>query len=72
LAAVKIINKLSPLNKDLSYVGDSETKKASFQRAVQREIVIMKLLDHPNVLKLYDLWENRDQLYAIYLKLAFY
>lgn len=27
-----------------------------------REIAIMKLLDHPNVVKLYDVWENHNEL----------
>ncbi|KAB8337240.1 hypothetical protein FH972_021542 [Carpinus fangiana] len=32
---------------------------------VEREVVIMKLLEHPNVVKLYDVWENRSELYLI-------
>ncbi|KAK7528532.1 uncharacterized protein IWZ02DRAFT_486572 [Phyllosticta citriasiana] len=32
---------------------------------LEREIVIMKLLDHPNIVKLYDVWENRSELYLI-------
>lgn len=30
--------------------------------AIEREIVIMKLLEHPNIMKLYDVWENRGEL----------
>jgi serine/threonine-protein kinase HSL1, negative regulator of Swe1 kinase len=29
---------------------------------LEREICIMKLLDHPNIVKLYDIWENRNEL----------
>ena len=29
---------------------------------LEREIVIMKLLDHPNIVRLYDVWENRNEL----------
>ena len=29
---------------------------------IEREVVIMKLLEHPNVVKLYDVWENRNEL----------
>ncbi|KAF2155687.1 Pkinase-domain-containing protein [Myriangium duriaei CBS 260.36] len=30
-----------------------------------REIAIMKLLDHPNIIKLYDVWENHNELYLV-------
>lgn len=29
---------------------------------IEREVVIMKLLKHPNVVQLYDVWENRNEL----------
>lgn len=29
---------------------------------LMREISIMKLLDHPNIVKLYDVWENHNEL----------
>jgi hypothetical protein len=29
---------------------------------IEREIVIMKLIDHPNVLSLYDVWETAHDL----------
>ncbi|KAF2135733.1 uncharacterized protein K452DRAFT_354259 [Aplosporella prunicola CBS 121167] len=32
---------------------------------LEREIVIMKLLEHQNIVKLYDVWENRSELYLI-------
>jgi serine/threonine protein kinase len=32
------------------------------RNAVEREIVMMKLMEHPNVLKLYDVWEGRNDL----------
>lgn len=32
---------------------------------VEREVVIMKLLNHPNIVKLYDIWENRNELYLV-------
>lgn len=32
---------------------------------LEREIVIMKLLDHPNIVHLYDVWENRNELYVV-------
>lgn len=32
---------------------------------IEREIVVMKLLSHPNVLSLYDVWETNNNLYLI-------
>lgn len=29
---------------------------------LMREITIMKLLDHPNIIKLFDVWENHNEL----------
>ena len=29
---------------------------------IEREIVIMKLIDHPNVMSLYDVWETAKEL----------
>ncbi|EUC42649.1 hypothetical protein COCMIDRAFT_102957 [Bipolaris oryzae ATCC 44560] len=37
---------------------------------LEREICIMKLLDHPNIVRLFDIWENRDELIS-YLIMEF-
>lgn len=29
---------------------------------LEREIALMKLLEHPNIVRLYDVWENRNEL----------
>lgn len=29
---------------------------------IEREVVIMKLIEHPNIITLYDVWENRGEL----------
>lgn len=65
-AAVKIISKSvlhSPVpNKDV----DQEAQQPEPTLLdIEREIVIMKLVDHPNVLRLYDVWETSTQLYLI-------
>jgi len=31
---------------------------------LEREIAVMKLLEHPNIVRLYDVWENRNELYV--------
>jgi serine/threonine-protein kinase HSL1, negative regulator of Swe1 kinase len=32
---------------------------------IEREVVIMKLIEHENVINLYDIWENRGELYLV-------
>ncbi|KAI8961790.1 Pkinase-domain-containing protein [Daldinia sp. FL1419] len=32
---------------------------------IEREVAIMKLIDHPNIVKLYDIWENRSEIYLV-------
>lgn len=29
---------------------------------IEREVAIMKLIDHPHVMKLYDIWENHNEM----------
>jgi serine/threonine protein kinase len=29
---------------------------------IEREVAIMKLIQHPNIMKLYDIWENRKEM----------
>lgn len=29
---------------------------------IEREIAILKLIEHPNIIKLYDMWENRNEM----------
>ncbi|KAL5606339.1 hypothetical protein BROUX41_002756 [Berkeleyomyces rouxiae] len=33
--------------------------------AVEREVAILKLIQHPNIMKLYDIWENCQDIYLI-------
>ena len=37
---------------------------------IEREIVIMKLIDHPNVLNLYDVWETANELCVLCARLS--
>lgn len=32
---------------------------------IEREVIIMKLIEHPNIIGLYDVWENRGELYLV-------
>jgi len=49
--AIKIVNR--------------EKLNESVLMKVEREITIMKLIEHPNVLRLYDVYENKKYLYLI-------
>jgi serine/threonine-protein kinase HSL1 (negative regulator of Swe1 kinase) len=57
-AAIKIISKY-PTGSQLIY------ERGRLQHSVEREIVIMKLIDHPNIMRLYDVWETSTDLYLI-------
>jgi serine/threonine-protein kinase HSL1 (negative regulator of Swe1 kinase) len=59
LAAVKIVPK-SKFQKD----GKPSEKSAS-PYGIEREIIIMKLISHQNIMGLYDVWENKGELYLV-------
>ncbi|KAG0247613.1 Serine/threonine-protein kinase brsk1, partial [Mortierella polycephala] len=48
--AIKIISKASLAN------------KAAVHRGIEREIAIMKLINHPHVIRLYDVYETEKEL----------
>lgn len=57
-AAVKVVSK--------SELGEDQAAKAGgLPYGIEREIIIMKLLTHPNVLRLYDVWETSKALYLV-------
>lgn len=43
----------------------SSTGHKAIPFGLEREIAVMKLLEHPNIVRLYDVWENRNELYLI-------
>ncbi|EKM81847.1 hypothetical protein AGABI1DRAFT_70363, partial [Agaricus bisporus var. burnettii JB137-S8] len=64
LAAIKIISKTSLTASHVSLNRLAEEVERE-RLAVEREIVVMKLIDHPNIMRLYDVWETSTHLYLI-------
>ncbi|GAO47838.1 hypothetical protein G7K_2034-t2 [Saitoella complicata NRRL Y-17804] len=64
LAAVKIVPKtLTPAAPPTN--SGSKGQSGRLPHGIEREVVIMKLIKHPNVMRLYDVWENRGELYLV-------
>lgn len=66
LAAVKIVPK-SNFKKleNPKYKRNDDQDVDRLPYGIEREIVIMKLISHPNIMGLYDVWENKNDLYLI-------
>jgi serine/threonine-protein kinase HSL1 (negative regulator of Swe1 kinase) len=42
----------------------AQAARAEKQRlGIDREIIMMKLMDHPNIMGMYDVWEGDEELY---------
>ncbi|KAL4940270.1 hypothetical protein BDV06DRAFT_230465 [Aspergillus oleicola] len=72
-AAIKIVSKkcaaisqsdsIAAMDKNAgNFVGTGARQMPS---GIEREVVIMKLIEHPNVISLFDVWENRGELYLV-------
>lgn len=66
-AAIKIVSKKSAemLRSTSLAVMDTLVAKEGKRMipfGIEREVVIMKLIEHPNIISLYDVWENRGEL----------
>lgn len=66
-AAIKIVSKKSAemLRSTSLAVMDTMVQKGGKRMipfGIEREVVIMKLIEHPNIISLYDVWENRGEL----------
>ena len=62
-AAIKIVSKQALITSRMSinHAGEQQEK---IMLGIEREIVLMKLIDHPNVLSLYDVYETSNDLYV--------
>lgn len=63
LAAVKIVPKLNFKKLENPKYRNHDATKLPY--GIEREIIIMKLIAHPNIMGLYDVWENKNDLYLI-------
>jgi serine/threonine-protein kinase HSL1, negative regulator of Swe1 kinase len=74
IAAVKIVSKKSAAlvqsasmarmdHEDVTSMIATGPRTMPF--GIEREVVIMKLIEHPNIINLYDIWENRGELYLV-------
>lgn len=72
-AAIKIVSKksaamvqsesIAAMDRNAGFLAASQaTRPMPF--GIEREVVIMKLIEHPNVINLYDVWENRGELWV--------
>lgn len=61
--AVKIISKSVFNAQGSTIIGGNDPDVLPY--GIEREIIIMKLLNHPNVLRLYDVWETTKDLYMV-------
>jgi len=74
MAAIKIVSKAtahmsqagSLANLDKLEIRNSVNKNEKGLRrmplAIEREIAILKLIQHPNIIQLHDIWENRSEM----------
>jgi serine/threonine-protein kinase HSL1 (negative regulator of Swe1 kinase) len=70
-AAIKIVSKKSAAMVQSESIAAMDRNAGSLNPStgsrpmpfgIEREVVIMKLIEHPNVINLYDVWENRGEL----------
>ncbi|KAG9012283.1 hypothetical protein FRB94_006313 [Tulasnella sp. JGI-2019a] len=64
LAAVKIIPKNIMFSSRMS-ISNAGAKHEKLMLSIRREIVIMKLIDHPNIMALYDVFEADNELFLL-------
>lgn len=71
-AAIKIVSKkvakslrtesLANMDTIMSLDPSAQRQGRKIPLAIEREVVIMKLIEHPHIISLYDVWENRGEL----------
>jgi serine/threonine-protein kinase HSL1, negative regulator of Swe1 kinase len=72
LAAIKIVQKkdaqlsqagsIAALDRKDAAINNSGEGPKRMPYSIEREVAIMKLIEHPHIMKLYDIWENRTEM----------
>lgn len=70
-AAIKIVSKKAAMNMQsrsiaamdevLANTPAKQDGQRTIPSGIEREVIIMKLIEHPNIISLYDVWENRGE-----------
>ncbi|KAF3120446.1 hypothetical protein TWF703_002604 [Orbilia oligospora] len=60
-AAIKVINKTKAQGTTTSI----QEAGCDIQHAIEREIVVMNIPTHPNMIELYEIWDSRDEVYLV-------
>lgn len=63
LAAIKIVPKKVVRSTNASK--KSNAANGNLPYGIEREIIIMKLISHPNIMALYEVWENKSELFLV-------
>ena len=64
LAAVKILP-LQPLVNSRASLATQQAKSEKQRLGIDREIIMMKLMNHPNIMRIYDVYEGDKELYLV-------
>ncbi|KAF7325938.1 Protein kinase domain-containing protein [Mycena kentingensis (nom. inval.)] len=64
LAAVKILP-LAPLVNSRASLATQQAKSDKLRLGIDREITMMKLMNHPNIIRIYDVYEGSKELFLV-------
>ena len=65
---MKVIDKNAPERETVCSIATATSKEEDkcekVKHSIEREVVIMKLIQHPNVIQLYDVYEDSENMYV--------
>ncbi|KAK1232466.1 serine/threonine-protein kinase gin4 [Marasmius sp. AFHP31] len=65
LAAVKILPLAPLVNSRVNVTIEQQAKSEKQRLGIDREITMMKLMNHPNILRIYDVYEGAKELFLV-------